>query len=85
MIQAKQVEKPLIEATGLNVGTATGRPIVRVLNLSLGRDVVAVVGRNGVGKSTLFDVLSGGANPDSGDAQFLRYCGIRMLLRARWT
>ena len=38
---------------------AGGRPLFRDLNLSIGREQVAVIGRNGVGKSSLLEVLAG--------------------------
>jgi ATPase subunit of ABC transporter with duplicated ATPase domains len=49
---------PLLEAHDVTVETPGGRVLVRDLNLHLGRECVAVVGRNGVGKSTLIDVLA---------------------------
>jgi ATPase subunit of ABC transporter with duplicated ATPase domains len=50
---------PLLEAHGLTIETPGGRALVRDLSLHLGRERVALVGRNGVGKSTLLDVLAG--------------------------
>jgi ATPase subunit of ABC transporter with duplicated ATPase domains len=57
---------PLLEAHALTVETPGGRALVRELNLHLGRERVAVVGRNGVGKSTLLDVLAGRQEPARG-------------------
>jgi len=50
---------PLLEARDLTIETPGGRALVRELTLHMGRERVAVVGRNGVGKSTLLDVLAG--------------------------
>src|SRR5689334_6372437 len=49
----------LLEAHALTIETVEGRTLVRDLFLQLGRERVAVVGRNGVGKSTLLEVLAG--------------------------
>jgi ATPase subunit of ABC transporter with duplicated ATPase domains len=57
---------PLLEAHAVTVETPGGRALVRELNLHLGRDRLAVVGRNGVGKSTLLDVLAGRQEPARG-------------------
>jgi len=58
---------PLLEARNLTIETPAGRVLVRELDLHLGRERVAVVGRNGVGKSTLLGVLAGGQTPARGD------------------
>jgi ATPase subunit of ABC transporter with duplicated ATPase domains len=57
---------PLLEAHALTIETPRGRVLVRELDLYLGRERVAVVGRNGVGKSTLLDVLAGRQEPARG-------------------
>jgi ATPase subunit of ABC transporter with duplicated ATPase domains len=57
---------PLLEAHALTIETPRGRALVRELYLCLGRERVAVVGRNGVGKSTLLDVLAGRQRPRRG-------------------
>jgi ATPase subunit of ABC transporter with duplicated ATPase domains len=49
----------LLEAHALTIEAPGGRTLVRELSLRLGRERVAVVGRNGVGKSTLLEVLAG--------------------------
>jgi ATPase subunit of ABC transporter with duplicated ATPase domains len=69
---------PLVEVRGLCVDTLEGRPLFRDLSLSLGRDRVALIGRNGVGKSTLLQILAGEAAVERGsfvsrvDAVFVR-------------
>lgn len=57
---------PLLEAHALTIETPGGRALVRDLSLHLGRERVALVGRNGVGKSTLLDVLAGRREAASG-------------------
>ncbi len=49
----------LVRAENLDVFTPTGRPLFRGLNVEIGYDQVAIIGRNGVGKSTLLRILTG--------------------------
>lgn len=55
-----------LRTSKLHVRAAGGRILFRDLSLSLERESVALVGRNGVGKSTLLRVLSGEIAPDEG-------------------
>jgi ATPase subunit of ABC transporter with duplicated ATPase domains len=48
-----------LQARGLDVDVLDGRSLVRDLHLQLGADRVAMIGRNGVGKSSLLAVLAG--------------------------
>jgi ATPase subunit of ABC transporter with duplicated ATPase domains len=66
----------LLQAGGLCIDSPAGRPLFRDLNLTLGREQVAVVGRNGVGKSSLLEVLAGQEAPDRGAVR----CGGRTRL-----
>jgi ATPase subunit of ABC transporter with duplicated ATPase domains len=50
---------PLLELLGARIVTPSGRTLFEGLNLSLSNDQVALIGRNGVGKSTLLSVLAG--------------------------
>jgi ATPase subunit of ABC transporter with duplicated ATPase domains len=56
----------LLEARDLTIETPGGRALVRELNLQMGSERIAVVGRNGVGKSTLLEVLAGRRDAASG-------------------
>lgn len=56
----------LVELRGVSLTTVTGRAVFADLNLSLGNEHVAVVGRNGVGKSTLLALLAGTLAPSAG-------------------
>jgi ATPase subunit of ABC transporter with duplicated ATPase domains len=56
----------LLEAVGLDLNSSTGRPLFRGLKMSLGRERVALIGHNGVGKSSLLAVLAGAALPTRG-------------------
>lgn len=56
----------LLEVSGLHVATPEGRSLFRDLTMRLGREQAAVVGRNGVGKSTLLAFLTGRRSPTLG-------------------
>jgi ATPase subunit of ABC transporter with duplicated ATPase domains len=58
--------QPHVELRNVSFKTATGRSLFEGLNLSLGNERVAVVGRNGVGKSTLLSLLAGTITATSG-------------------
>lgn len=49
----------LVEVENLDVTTPGGRPLFQGLNLEMAYDQVAMIGRNGVGKTTLLKILSG--------------------------
>jgi ATPase subunit of ABC transporter with duplicated ATPase domains len=68
----------LLEVSGLCIDTPAGRPLFRDLELRLGNERVAVIGRNGVGKSTLLEVLAGHEVVRRGS---LRCAGRRHLVR----
>ena len=61
--------RPLLHARRVDIDTPDGRPLVRNLNLQMGRERAAVVGRNGVGKSTLLRVLAGQDAPTRGHVE----------------
>jgi len=56
----------LLELSAVSVVTAGGRPLFDHLDLRIEHEHVALVGRNGVGKSTLLAVLAGIAEADAG-------------------
>ena len=61
------MSRPLLRASAVSIDAPSGRRLFSELSLILERgERVAVVGRNGVGKSTLLEVLSGAAEPASG-------------------
>ncbi|CAL8970715.1 High-affinity branched-chain amino acid transport ATP-binding protein LivF [Rhodoplanes serenus] len=61
---------PLLAVTGLVAGYG-GAPILRGIDLSVGPgEIVAVLGANGVGKTTLNKVLSGVLTPSAGEIRF---------------
>ncbi|MEZ4222642.1 MAG: ATP-binding cassette domain-containing protein [Polyangiaceae bacterium] len=57
---------PILSVRDLCLDSPTGRPLFRDLSLSLGRERVALVGRNGVGKSSLLELLASGDAPERG-------------------
>lgn len=59
----------ILRASKLRVETEEGRTLFRDLSLSLEREAVALVGRNGVGKSTLLRVLAGESQPFAGQME----------------
>jgi ATPase subunit of ABC transporter with duplicated ATPase domains len=69
----------LLETHALTIETPGGRTLIRDLSLRLGRERVAIVGRNGVGKSTLLEVLAGRREASSGRV----VCRGRSLLVAQ--
>ncbi len=56
----------LLELAAVSVRAPGGRPLFDGLDLCIEREHVALIGRNGVGKSTLLAVLSGVIEPDAG-------------------
>lgn len=57
----------LIEVRGVDLDTASGRALIRGLTLSFARgDRAALIGRNGVGKSSLLELLAGQRAPERG-------------------
>ncbi len=56
----------ILEISNLNVTTVEGRILFKDLNMSLANDRVALIGRNGVGKSTLLKVILGKIEPVRG-------------------
>jgi ATPase subunit of ABC transporter with duplicated ATPase domains len=57
---------PLIEVSDATIATSSARVLFHGLSLSIARERVALVGRNGVGKSTLLAVLAGSAEAERG-------------------
>jgi ATPase subunit of ABC transporter with duplicated ATPase domains len=51
---------------GVDIDAPGGRPLLRGLDVTMGHERVAIVGRNGVGKSTLLRVLAGKQAPKRG-------------------
>jgi ATPase subunit of ABC transporter with duplicated ATPase domains len=56
----------IVQVTGASIRAPGGRPLFEGLTVRLSRERVALVGRNGVGKSTLLTVLAGIAEPERG-------------------
>ena len=57
---------PSISVTNLSWSTPDGRPVLPQISLRFQRERVGIVGRNGVGKSTLLHLLTGERQPASG-------------------
>jgi ATPase subunit of ABC transporter with duplicated ATPase domains len=56
----------LLELSDVTIVAPGGRPLFDGIRMRIGRERVALVGRNGVGKSTLLAVLAGEAEPHAG-------------------
>ncbi|WNV10452.1 ABC-F family ATP-binding cassette domain-containing protein [Tardiphaga sp. 709] len=73
-----------ITVSGLSVATADGRSLFTNLNLSFGAERAGLVGRNGVGKSTLLRVMSGDLAPHQGSVSVHgRLAVLRQALELR--
>lgn len=60
--------KNLLEARDLSFGWLEGHPLFKELSFTIGReDKIAVIGKNGKGKSTLLNVLAGEVTPWTGE------------------
>lgn len=57
---------PLVQTSGMTVRTDCGRILFEGLTMAMGRERAALIGRNGVGKSTLLHILAGRGRPASG-------------------
>jgi ATPase subunit of ABC transporter with duplicated ATPase domains len=66
-VEQHQALVALVELDAVDMDSPTGRPLFRGLSLSLSAgDRVALIGRNGVGKSTLLALLAGRLAPTRG-------------------
>ncbi|HEY9348260.1 MAG TPA: ATP-binding cassette domain-containing protein, partial [Inquilinus sp.] len=71
---------PLLAAESLSHHTPDHRPLFEDLTLAFGAERTGVVGRNGVGKSTLLRLLLGEIPPQSG--RILRQGRVGLLPQA---
>lgn len=58
-----------IELSNVSIKTPTGRSLFEGLSATIGSEHIAIVGRNGVGKSTLLALLAGEIQETSGQVQ----------------
>ena len=65
-----------ITLSNFSWSTPDGRPLFSNLDLSFGTDRAGLVGRNGVGKTTLFKLISGELRPQSGSVSVNGSLGI---------
>ncbi|OCI96682.1 ABC transporter [Rhizobium sp. AC27/96] len=65
-----------ITLSNLSWSTPDGRPLLFKLDLSFGAERTGLVGRNGVGKTTLIKLVSGELQPQSGTVSFNAKLGI---------
>lgn len=62
----KPTESGWLVCEQVGFATPTGRTLFHALSLSVGREKVGVIGRNGIGKSTLLRILAGALLPTAG-------------------
>jgi ATP-binding cassette subfamily F protein 3 len=63
--------KQLMEVNDLYFGFKFGAPLIDRLNFSVGKkDRIAIIGKNGKGKTTLLNLLSGELSPLSGEVRY---------------
>jgi ATPase subunit of ABC transporter with duplicated ATPase domains len=67
---------PAITLANLAWSTPDGRPVLSSLDLSFGTDRTGLVGRNGVGKSTLLRLIAGELAPHSGEVAVAGTLGV---------
>ena len=63
------VETALLTVDGLSAGYGKAR-VLDGVSFSIGREAVCVVGRNGMGKSTLCNTIMGLVHPTAGTIRF---------------
>ncbi len=61
--------KPVVALHGVTLATPDGRPLLANLDLVFGSDRTGLVGRNGIGKSTLLGVIAGAVRPFAGSVE----------------
>lgn len=74
--------KPYLTANNVRIVAPSGRLLFDHLCLQLGREQVALVGRNGVGKSTLLACLAGAYAPETGRIVAESCCLVPQILDA---
>ncbi|MCB1470586.1 MAG: ABC-F family ATP-binding cassette domain-containing protein, partial [Rhizobiaceae bacterium] len=67
-----------ISLSGLSWSTPDDAPLLTDLNLTFGLERTGIVGRNGIGKSTLLSLISGDQHPASGQ---IRVTGSIAMMR----
>lgn len=77
MRAATKRSRELLWANRVVIDAPGGRRLITDFDLSMGHERAALVGRNGVGKSSLLDVLAGHSAPRSGE---VRCVGTRHLV-----
>ncbi len=66
MNNSTKINMPLIKVSQISTTTNEGRILFKDLNMNLSNEHVALIGRNGVGKSTLLEIFSHITRPDQG-------------------
>jgi ATPase subunit of ABC transporter with duplicated ATPase domains len=61
---------PLLTLTNISLSTPSGRPLFHDLNMVLDHEKVAIIGRNGVGKTSLLNIIKGHLQPNTGKVSY---------------
>lgn len=62
--------KIILEANNLNFSYSADKPIIKNFNITIKHgEKIAIIGKNGKGKSTLLNLLSGGIQPQTGEVK----------------
>lgn len=65
-----------VSLTGLSWSTPDGTPLFTDLTLSFGAGRTGIVGRNGIGKSTLLHLIAGDLHPAAGEVRVTGRCAM---------
>ncbi len=60
---------PIVALHAVSLATPDGTPLLENLDLAFGSDRAGLVGRNGIGKTTLLRVIAGEAQPHAGSVE----------------
>ncbi len=60
---------PVVALHAVTLATADGQPLLENLDIAFGSDRAGLVGRNGIGKSTLLRVIAGETKPHTGSVE----------------
>ncbi len=79
--QSKELFRNVLEVQGLSKGF-DGEQVLKDINLMIETgERVAIIGQNGIGKSTLLKTLFGEIEPDSGNKNGVKILTLAIMLK----